>query len=363
MYVTEPYTVYPRKLKKGVVWYYQYRDEHGIRSSGRSTGCRNKTDALRVCRRMYNEGEFSRDGSILFRTFAQDFFSKDRPWYKWKIANLHRISENTLAVYVKMLNNQILPFFGEMRLCRISTDTIKEWIIWMSERWSPKTSNNAQSVLNIILKAALEKRYIKSVPSAGLSFRKLQKKRRILLTKEEVRQIYNSPLWSSSLDRTAFLLAAITGMRIGEVAGLQKSDVRDGFINVSHSYSSQYGLGPTKTRTSRYVPLPNGLSFCMEKEFLFERGGKPVPPHSLYLTFCRICDKMGLDRKDRGLTIHSLRNFFISYLQEENVPEPKIRAIAGHADTTMTYLYTYWRPDMFPEVYAAQQKLYDFIVS
>lgn len=251
MHIAEPYTIYPRRLKKGVVWYYQYRDEYGIRSAGRSTGCRTKAEALRVCRRLFNEGAFSRDETILFKTFAAGFFDKDKSWYRWKIANLQKISESTLSSYEKILDKQVLPFFGEMKLCRISVDTVKDWIIWMSEQWSPKTSNNAQSVLNIILKSALEKRYIKSVPSVGLSFRKLQKKRRILLTKEEVRQIYNSPLWVADIDRKAFVFTSVTGMRIGEVTGLQRQDIREGFVDVHHSYSIKHGLGPTKTKMCR----------------------------------------------------------------------------------------------------------------
>ena len=74
-----------------------------------------------------------------------------------------------------------------------------------------------------------------------------------------------------------------------------------------------------------------------------------------------ICKDLGIDTKERGITTHTLRNFFISYLsylESENVPEPKIRAVAGHKDPTMTGLYTYWTPEMFPEIYEVQEKLF-----
>ena len=48
---------------------------------------------------------------------------------------------------------------------------------------------------------------------------------------------------------------------------------------------------------------------------------------------------------------------FISYLESKNVSEPKIRAVVGHKDSSMTDLYTYWTPDMFPEIYAAQEEM------
>ena len=68
-----------------------------------------------------------------------------------------------------------------------------------------------------------------------------------------------------------------------------------------------------------------------------------------------------IDKKERGLTIHSLRGFFISHLREKNVPDAKIRAVVGHSDPTMTDVYTYWKPDMFPEVYEVQKELYEKI--
>jgi len=43
----------------------------------------------------------------------------------------------------------------------------------------------------------------------------------------------------------------------------------------------------------------------------------------------------------------------------ENVPPAKVRAVMGHSEGrgTMTAVYTDWRPEMFPEVYAAQDEL------
>lgn len=237
----------------------------------------------------------------------------------------------------------------------ISTAIVKQWIVWVSENWSPKTSNNAQSVLNIILKAAVEKGFIKSNPSQNLTFRKVQKKDRELLTLEEVRQIYRSPLWGESGHRDVFLVASVIALR-GE-------DVGEDFLNIRHSYSVKFGLGPTKTRVNRYVPIPRGL-VAKKDGWLFKSvvsKGKPVSAHGVYMIFRKVCESLGIDSKGRGLTIHTLRNFFISYMQGRNVPLQKIKAVVGHADESMTDWYTYWNPTMFEEVYAEQTRLLEFI--
>ena len=71
----------------------------------------------------------------------------------------------------------------------------------------------------------------------------------------------------------------------------------------------------------------------------------------------------GIDYKKRKLTVHTNRDFYNTYLLSQNVPEPKVRAVIGHKDSSMTNLYTYWKPDMFTEVYEAQIKLYKEIIN
>lgn len=362
MRVTEPYTIFPRKLKSGkIVWYYQYRDEYGRRSAAMSTGETTKSGAMRVCRKLYNSGSFG-GSALIFAKFTENFFDMNSSFWKWKVANGNEITQSTLTSYERILRCQLLPFFSEIKLTKINRNMVKEWVIWCSEKWSAKTVNNAQSVLNIILKGAFERGIISTVPSAGIQYRKITKKDRSLLTVEEISNIYKSDLWYKEAERNAFLLIAITGMRAGEACAISEKDVHDTWIDVRHSYSRRFGIGDTKTHMMRKVPVPYGFKFSFINGFAFERDGHPLPPHQIWANFCKVCDGIGIERVDRKLTVHSLRNFFISYLQQENVPKNKIMAVVGHSDATMTDWYTYWKPDMFPEVYTAQKKLYDAIL-
>ena len=365
MRVTEPYTIFARKLPSGkTVYYYQVRNESGLRCVPKSTGCSTLPQARRFCQKLYNDGLFDTDSARLFKTFASDFFDKHKEFYKWKVANLQPITDSTLQSYVRLLNNQLMPFFADMPLCRITTAKVKDWIIWCTSNWSAKTTNNAQSVLNIILKSAYEKGLISKVPSLHIAFRKTTKKNRELLSVEEISRIYHSPLWYEEKDRQAFLLIAITGMREGECVGLQPCDIADSYLEVKHSYHPKFELGSTKTKVCRFIPIPNSadLKRVSGKKWVFERNSKPIPAHTLYMTFRKILDSLGIDRVGRGLTIHSLRNFYNSYLRSKNVPDSKIKAVIGHKDEDMTDWYTYWKPEMFPEVYQVQKELYEKIV-
>lgn len=366
MRITEPYTIFPRTLPSGrTVYYYQYRDENGRRSPAYSTGTDKLSQARRICQKLYNEGKFNSETGLLFKTFAAGFFDEDSPYRKWKKTSGNELAPSTLASYIKLLNYQLIPYFGDMQLHKITTDTVKNWIVWLNENWSAKTSNNAQSVFNIIMKSAKEKRLIKEVPSADLSFRKVKKRTRELLTVEEISSVYKSDLWRWESARRAFLTCCITGMRIGEVTGLQSVEVGEDRLNVQHSLHPQFGLGATKTRVNRFVPIPPAMNLkasCGSK-WAFQRPTKeePVSANFIYKRLIAICEDLHIDNKSRGITVHSLRNFFISYMRGSTFGsniDLKIKAVVGHADESMTDWYTYWTPEMFPEIYEVQEKLY-----
>lgn len=370
MRITEPYIIFLRTLPSGKkVYYYQFRDESGRRHGAKSCGTDNLNAARRLCKRLYNEGKMAQPRGILFKTFADGFFDEDSDWCKWKELNGGKVAPETLRMYVSLLNHQLLPYFGESHISGITTDDVKKWIAWLNERWSPKTSNSAQSVLNIILKNAKEKNLIKEIPSESLAFRKIVKKDRKLLTVEELAEIYRSERWGQDCIRRAFLLCAITGMRIGEVVGLQVEDVESDRLNVRHSLNRTFGLGATKTRVCRYVPIPSSLKlkqFC-GKKWVFEQTGtvKPITSDCVYRKLIAVCASLGIDTKSRGITVHSLRNTFISYVRGSvfgSTIDLKLKAVVGHADSSMTDWYTYWTPEMFPEIYELQEELLQKII-
>ena len=312
---------------------------------------------------------FKKNTATLFKTFSKNFFNDDSSYRKWKKISGEDLAPSTLESYKKLLAFQILPFFGEMSLSKINTDTVKKWIIWLNEKWSAKTSNNAQSVFNIIMKSAKEKRFIKEVPSADLSFRKIKKKHRELLTVKELKEIYQHGDWHWEVARRAFLVCAITGMRIGEVVGLQTYEVGEDRLNVEHSLHPHFGLGKTKTRICRYVPIPKIMNLKLKcgVQWAFEKPTEkaPILAGYVYKRLMAILENMGIDHKARGITIHSLRNVFISYMRGSSFGETidlKIKAVVGHTDNTQTDWYTYWTPEMFPEIYEIQEELYKKII-
>lgn len=368
MRVTEPYTIFLRTFPSGkTVYYYQFRDEKGKRSTPKSTGCTTLASARRFCQKLYNDGEFKTASKTTFQKYTENLFTTDSRYYKWKVANKENISLETLLAYNKFLQNQLMPYFSDYIITDIKRADVKDWVIWANEKWSPKTVNLAQTVLNLIFKQAIDEELVVNNPCYNLSFRTVQKKQRELLTIEEVRDLYNKGKWWYD-NQLVFLLDIITGLRISEVVALQSENVYENYIDVKHSYSRQFGLGATKTYESRYVPIPSTLADTLRQfqGYIFvnhegKNRGKPLNINSFYSNLVENYKLLGIDYQTRGLTVHTNRDFYNTYLLSENVPEAKIRAVIGHKDSSMTNLYTYWKPDMFSEVYTAQEKLYRII--
>ena len=217
MRVTEPYTIFPRTLNSGkTVYYYQFRDEQNRRSSAKSTGCTTLAAAKRFCQKLYNEGEFKTGSHLTFSVYTKDFFSESSRYYKWKIANKERISLESLLAYDKFLRNQLLPYFADYRIDNIKRATVKEWVIWANEKWSPKTVNSAQTVLNLIFKQAIDDEIVEYNPCAGLTFRTIEKKARELLTIEEIKIMYHCGKWWYD-NQLILLLHMNTSMRTSEI--------------------------------------------------------------------------------------------------------------------------------------------------
>lgn len=166
----------------------------------------------------------------------------------------------------------------------------------------------------------------------------------------------------------ANFLAACTGMRIGEVLGLRGEFVFADFIRVQGQYGPS-GYGPTKTRTSRNIPLTpaimGGLRRLAEingNGYLFstDGGAKPITRYYFTKYLATALEEIGIDadeKKRRNLTPHAWRYFLNTNLRARGVADAKVQSITGHKSQSMTERYTQFYTEEFTEVRAIQDTL------
>ena len=125
---------------------------------------------------------------------------------------------------------------------------------------SGKRVNNILTVLRVMLKEAVRLNLLQKNPFEVVRPLAVQNRERGVLVIDEVKKLFDPsnilPIWNGYLlHRSINMLAASTGMRRGEVLALRDEDIKGGYIHVSHGYGP-YGIGPTKTRQERDVPVP-----------------------------------------------------------------------------------------------------------
>jgi integrase len=154
------------------------------------------------------------------------------------------------------------------------------------------------------------------------------------------------------------LRGATTGMRLGEVRGLQAEDILSDAIHVCHNWQDREGLkGPKGSKGAnikeRFVPLPGKTREVITQ--LADRNPwgdgfaifgdvreRPISARLIQTSYNAALAAIGIDdqaRTARGLGFHAWRHWYNSQLRGQ-VPDHALRALTGHHSEAMTDLYT-----------------------
>ncbi len=374
------YDLYRRKSAKKVYYYYRAYRPDGSRTSGKSTGQTSERAARKYCEDLYRAGLLVPHSTVLFESYARHWFKWDEcPYVKDRRASGTKRKPGITQSYAKQLRgfllNHIMPYFGKTPISKINPVMIRKWRIWLREGRNDngvnisgltnKSINNIASALKIIMDWAYAEEVIHKDPFRGISQLLVDDDTRGAFTLDQLVTIFHSP-WDSEEARLFALIAATTGMRESEVRAIRRDCLYPDYIDVTMQYKPMGGLSPLKTKEARKVPICRELYELIDahtgsKYFTFDSGnGVPLTVKYFVPRFDKIVlEHFKNEKEENNLVFHSLRHFFNTYLQAENVPVNKVDAVIGHSGGkgSMTARYTDWRPEMFPEVYKAQEKL------
>jgi len=369
----EPFTVYPRKLKTVTVFYYQCYDKNGRRICGHSTGQRTKTAAKMYCMELYRKGILIPEKKpVSFAEFAHGWWDlKTCGYLEWRQMQ-NPLAPTTIDHYKANLELHIKPFFGKIKLNVISPDLVQNWIMQLSrEGYNNSSINVLIATLKVMMKEAVRLKLITSDPMEKIKKLIAHNKEVQILKNDEVQKLFPADwkkIWTSYEVYVFNKLAACTGMRMSEIAGLKSDNVFDDHIHVCVQYSKKYGIRPLKTKDSRNIPITavlyNELSTLTNKAqgFLFsENGGnEPISRNRVYKETSAALEKIGInreERKKRGLALHHWRHFLNTALLMANVNTLKVQKVTGHKSLSMTRHYAHFDSREFIEVLDVQNSL------
>ena len=291
-----------------------------------------------------------------------------------------RVSERTEENYRRELTNHLLPRWGQSPLASITPGQINAWADQQLARgYATSTVADRVKLLSRLMTDAVDAQLISENPVHRRRSNRGPRvvhplTERIWAAPEHVIQIAENATLLSGRDMGLLIItAAWTGMRWGEIAGLQRRNLHlthgyltvDRYAGALHESGPRLWLGPPKTSASiRTITLPPFLTGLLQ-EHLTATDGIPVfsGPHGGWLRRSNLDrrvlrpatdgtrhlsqPRVLLDPVRPRLTFHGLRHSHKTWLIADGVPEiAQARRLGHHLDDRIVETYSHVAPEV-----------------
>ena len=293
------------------------------------------------------------------------------------------LAPTTYKRYCRMLETRLLPYFGHFYINKIRpTDIMKFYdLLEKDTQLVRKSGNNGEKtkkplsgktilehhrLLRAMLHKAVYWQLIVANPAERVQAPKARKPKRRSYDDEQTKMLLENLELLSIEDtkyKVAIIITVFTGVRLGELMGLEWQDVdfKNGIISINRSsqYLSDMGVftKTPKTESSiREIAIPEFIISLLEEYKLWyeeqksiygelwtnsdrlfvQADGKPMHPSSISKWFVRYVSTIGLP----VINFHELRHTNASLLVAQNVDIAVISARLGHAQISRSEEHT-----------------------
>jgi integrase len=260
-------------------------------------------------------------------------------------ARANRQKPSGIAAKETILNTHLVPFLGRKPLDAITNETVQRLKHELRHK-SAKTINNVLTVLNVLLKQAVEWDVIERMPCMA----------RLLPIPRGSAGFYDFDEYerlvaAAQIDPTAHLIVLLggeAGLRCGEIMALEWGDVdlAKRQLRVQRSDWKGY-VTATKGGRVRFVPLTARLGAALRDHrhlrsprVLCQRDGSPLTQKIVQDHVRRAARRASLSTSG----VHRLRHSFCSHLAMRGAPARAIQELAGHQDLATTQRYMHLSP-------------------
>jgi integrase len=292
-----------------------------------------------------------------FTDYLLEFWDFDRsPYVREKLRRNHGIHK----LYCKDMDRNIKrfwqPFFSGRLLGDITRQDIESFISQFdSVDRAAKTKNRWLCAGLVALRWAANKGLINSDITQGITFFSGKSKERHILTPEQATALFAIG-WPDNTAKLANLLAAITGMRSGEIIGLRWQDLGEGCIHIRHTWRYGEGLKCPKNGETRTVQMPfpqiiDALKNLAESNphgqglsgFVFYSDTMPDQPFDEKILIKKLRAALriiGMSKADsKKYTFHGWRHFFTTYMKDK-INDKLLQSQTGHKTQVMLDHYS-----------------------
>ncbi len=193
-------------------------------------------------------------------------------------------SETTRIEYRRDVDDKLIPYFRGYRLDEVEPQDVKAWLGWLEDRGtSPAAIRKAKATLSALMGDALEEGKVRFNPALGVRFvphtPTEAKPKPKGLTVAELERFMEAlePQW-----RTCFALLSHTGLRIGELLGLQWQHVHLGddphVLVDGQVYRGKRKSRPKSHHGVRQLPLSPGMAVALDRYRRDSEYGESTDP-------------------------------------------------------------------------------------
>lgn len=270
------------------------------------------------------------------------------------------LKPSSYSRYDHIIHQHILPELGAIQLQELTEETVTLFLQRLQKRGlSAKSARDIAVLLKSILKIAA-KRHHCTCPGLGTVLPAYREKRTDVFTAHEISTLARQALSAPDMTGLAILLALNTGLRLGELCALKKSDVdiQSGVLRIERTVQriethegTRLVIQPPKSENSRRcVPLPSDMLALLQKEIkrlpadaflLTGSTQRPMEPRTMQYRYKAYLLRCGI----RYRNFHTLRHTYATRCMECGVDTKSISEMLGHADVRIT-LRTYVHSSM-----------------
>lgn len=280
----------------------------------------------------------------------------------WKEYKRPYVKQSTMAAYVLILENHILPTFGEDN--SLPEHSVQAFVLHKIESGlSTKSVKDILIVLKMVMKFGVKKEWmtyyewdIKYPPNS-------ENKVLDVLSVSNHRKILNHIQSHFTFMGLGIYISLSTGLRIGEICSLKWSDINvtDGILTVNRTIERIYIIEGEKKHTELVINTPKTKNSCceipMNKEllgmlkplkkvvnddyYILTNDERPIEPRTYRNYYKRLMEKLDIPK----LKYHGLRHSFATRCIEVGCDYKTVSVLLGHSNISTT-LNLYVHPNM-----------------
>ena len=280
----------------------------------------------------------------------------------WKEYKRPYVKQSTMAAYVLILENHVLPEFGDND--SLHEHDVQAFVLKKIEHGlSVKSVKDILIVLKMVMKFGVKNEWMTHYEWDIKYPANNQPKELEVLSVANHKKILDYVQHNFTFMSLGIYISLSTGLRIGEICALKWSDINvaDGTITVQRTIERIYVVEGEKKHTQLVINTPKTVNSCreipMSKELLamvkpmkkvvngdfyvLTNEDKPTEPRTYRNYYNRLMEKLDIPK----LKYHGLRHSFATRCIEAGCDYKTVSVLLGHSNISTT-LNLYVHPNM-----------------